>query len=110
MTKEEFNLNEKMENWENSYKTSWKYLKIKGYIDAEKDGDCIFLNVGNPNALSKLKEIQKEFINKLKDDLDIEFENGDIGMSQYHRRRDSINKHSGFKDTPCSPLTKESGK
>lgn len=36
-----------------------------------------------------------KFIKKLKEDLDTDFSNGNIGMSQYHRRREAIDKRAG---------------
>ena len=45
-----------VDKWLEDYKTSWKYLKRKGYIDAEEDGDCVFLNAYDCNAIKKLKD------------------------------------------------------
>ena len=45
-----------IDKWLEDYKTSWKYLKRKGYIDAERDGDCVFLNSYDCNAIGKLRD------------------------------------------------------
>ncbi len=37
----------------------------------------------------------KKFIIELREDLDTDWANGDIGMNQYHRRRESIDKRAG---------------
>ena len=45
-----------IEKWLKDYKTSWKYLERKGYRDAEADGDCVFINAYDCNAIEKLKD------------------------------------------------------
>lgn len=52
----------KIDKWLSEYKTSWKYLKRKGYSDAEEDGDCVFINAYNTNAIEELRKILVEII------------------------------------------------
>ena len=61
-------LNDKVNKWIEYYKTSWKYLKRKGYIDAEDDGDCIFLNAYGSDSIGKLNNLLKEAVDKLKEE------------------------------------------
>ena len=41
--------------WVIDFKTSWRYLKRKGYDDAIQDGDCIFLEGYGLHAIEELK-------------------------------------------------------
>lgn len=48
-----------IDKWVSDNKTSWKFLKRKGFPEAEKYGDCIFINhkleSGDINSIQNLK-------------------------------------------------------
>lgn len=65
VVEKEFNLSNERKKLIEEHLTSWRWLKRKGFRDAEELGDCIFVE----KFLEELEKQDKEFIKETIEDL-----------------------------------------